>query len=271
MDSLWIAIAIFMALGSVVGFMAGLLGIGGGLIVVPALLYLLPKMGVEHAYVPIIAIATSLANMILTSISAVSAHYRRDNIDWDIAKMLVPGVMLGAIFSGSIAALIPAELLQKIFAVFVILMAINMARPVKPSEGDLNMPSAISVFLLTMVIACLSGILGIGGAVILIPLLCFFGIRIQRAVGLSNLASLCVAVAGSAGYIIAGWNVSDLPTGTVGYVYLPALFGIALTSVLVAPLGVKAATTWPTKTLKKVFAVFLIFVGAELVINSFSG
>ncbi|RLV61703.1 sulfite exporter TauE/SafE family protein [Parashewanella curva] len=260
-----------MALGSVVGFMAGLLGIGGGLIVVPALFYLLPKLGVNADYVPLIAIATSLANMVLTTFSSVAAHHRRQNLDWNVAKVLVPGIFIGAMLSGSVASYIPAEAMKQFFAVFVILMAINMAKPIKAEANVRSLPSVPVLFVLMVVIAILCGLLGIGGGVIIVPLLCYFGQKMQRAVGLSSMAGFCVALAGSIGYIIAGWNVPDLPSGTMGYIYTPALIGIALTSTLVAPLGVKAAMTWPTPTLKKVFAVFLFFVGIELVISSFSG
>ncbi len=258
-----------MILGTLVGFMAGLLGIGGGLIVVPALLYLLPLVGIDEQYVLLLAIATSLANMVLTSMSAVAAHHRRNNISWDSAKVLVPGVIIGAISSGTIASLIPANHLQQLFAVFVIVMAVNMARPVKPKAQELCLPAKWKLFGITAVIAAISGMLGIGGGVMLVPLLCFFGFKMHRAVGLSSLMGLCVASAGSIGYVIAGWNVENLPEGTLGYIYLPALFGIAITSILIAPLGVKAAMTWPTATLKKVFSVFLVCIGLELVFSSF--
>ncbi len=258
-----------MLLGTLVGFLAGLLGIGGGLIVVPALLYLLPLVGIQEQFVMLLAIATSLANMVLTSTSAVAAHHRRNNISWSIAKIMVPGVIIGALSSGTLASLISANQLQQLFAVFVILMAINMARPVKPQEQALSLPVNWLLFIITTAIAMLSGMLGIGGGVMLVPLLCFFGLKMNRAVGLSSLMGLCVAMAGSIGYIIAGWNVENLPAGTLGYIYLPALFGIAFTSILVAPIGVKAAMTWPTSTLKKVFSVLLICIGLELVFSSF--
>ncbi|WP_425466810.1 sulfite exporter TauE/SafE family protein [Parashewanella tropica] len=271
MDSFWIAITVFMALGSLVGFMAGLLGIGGGLIVVPALFYLLPQMGVNADYVPLIAIATSLANMVLTTFSSVAAHHRRQNLDWGVAKVLVPGIFIGAVLSGSVASLIPAEAMKQFFAIFVILMAINMARPIKAEANQRSLPPPTILFGMMVLIAMLCGMLGIGGGVIIVPLLCYFGQKMQRAVGLSSMAGFCVALAGSIGYIVAGWNVTDLPSATIGYIYIPALVGIAITSTLVAPLGVKAAMTWPTPVLKKVFALFLFFVGIELVISSFSG
>ena len=257
-----------MMLGAAVGFMAGLLGIGGGLIVVPALMYMLPKVGIAPQFVPILAIATSLANMVLTTFSAAAAHHRRQNISWDVAKVLIPGILIGAIFSGTVASFIPADHMKKIFAVFVILMGLNMARPLKAEVHEKPLPNNYILFAITLVIALVSGILGIGGSVMLIPVLCYFGIQLHRAVSLASVAGMCIAFAGSIGYIIAGWNVTGLPTGTLGYIYLPALVGIAVTSTLVAPLGVKVATTWPTQKLKKVLVLFLIIVGLELLLSS---
>ena len=268
MENLLVIIAVCMVLGAFVGFMAGLLGIGGGLIVVPALMYMLPKVGIPPQFVPILAIATSLANMMLTTCSAAVAHHRRQNISWDIAKVLIPGILIGAIFSGTIASFIPAEHMKKIFAVFVILMGLNMARPLKAEVHDKPLPNKYLLFAIMVIIALVSGVLGIGGSVMLIPILCYFGVQLHRAVSLASVAGMCIAFAGSIGYIIAGWDVSGLPTGTLGYVYLPALVGIAVTSTLVAPLGVKVATTWPTKKLKLVLVVFLVVVGLELLLSS---
>ncbi len=268
MDNLFVIIAICMMLGAVVGFMAGLLGIGGGLIVVPALMYMLPKVGIPPQFVPILAIATSLANMVLTTFSAAAAHHRRKNIAWDVAKVLIPGVLTGAVFSGTVASFIPADQMKRIFAVFVILMGLNMARPVKTGVREKSLPGKYVLFTITAAVALISGILGIGGSVMLIPVLCYFGVQLHRAVSLASVAGMCIAFAGSIGYIIAGWSVKGLPAGTLGYIYLPALVGIAVTSTLVAPLGVKVAATWPTKKLKTALVVFLIIVGLELLLSS---
>ena len=139
-----------MVLGAIVGFMAGLLGIGGGLIVVPALMYMLPKVGIQAQHVPILAIATSLANMVLTTSSAVAAHHRRQNVSWDVAKVLIPGILIGAVFSGTVASFIPAEHMKNIFAIFVILMAINMARPIKAEAHLKTLPSQSVLFVITL-------------------------------------------------------------------------------------------------------------------------
>ena len=179
---------------------------------------------------------------------------------------MLPGFVLGAICSGFISELIEASFLQQIFAVFVILMAIQMAFPFRPSTNS-SMPSTMSLFLAAVVIAIIAGLMGIGGGVLLIPFLTWCGLQMRYAIGFSSATGLLIALFGSIGYTLAGWNVATLPEGTIGFIYLPALVGIATTSILIAPLGAKAATNWPTAKLKKIFAVFLAFVGLKLVLT----
>lgn len=264
MESLLWVFVICLGLGALVGFMAGLLGIGGGLIIVPALIYILPSVGVSSVQLPHIAIATSLAAIILTSLSSARAHHSRGNIPWPLFKPMLPGILLGALASGFIAELIPAERLQQIFALFVMLMAAQMAWPLKP-ESQQEMPKPQILFSVSVLIAMIAGLMGIGGGVLLVPFLTFFGLQMRFAVGFSSMTGLFIAVSGSVGYVIAGLDAGDLPQGTLGYVFVPALLGIVMTSMLVAPIGVKAASVWPTAVLKKVFAVFLFCIGLKLV------
>ncbi len=266
MDSLLTVFFICLALGSFVGFMAGLLGIGGGLIVVPALLYILPSVGIHSSQLPHIAIATSLAAIILTSISSARAHHQRGNVPWGLFRTMLPGIVLGALMSGFIAEQIPAATLKQGFAMFVILMAIQMAYPFK-AESDRALPHPVILFVVAVIIAVIAGLMGIGGGVLLVPFLTFFGLEMRKAVGFSAATGLLISLSGSLGYIIAGFNAPDLPNGTLGYVFLPALFGLVLTSIFMAPVGVKAASTWPTPVLKKIFAVFLFCVGLKLVLS----
>ena len=255
-----------LVLGAVIGFMAGLLGIGGGLIAVPALLHILPSVGIPAEHLPHVAIATSLAAIILTSLSSARAHNKRENIPWELFRSMLPGFVLGAICSGFISELIEASFLQQIFAVFVILMAIQMAFPFRPNSNR-SMPSTVSLFFAAAIIAIIAGLMGIGGGVLLIPFLTWCGLQMRYAIGFSSATGLLIALFGSIGYTLAGWNVATLPEGTIGFIYLPALVGIATTSILIAPLGAKAATNWPTAKLKKIFAVFLAFVGLKLVLT----
>lgn len=263
MDSILLVFSICLALGAVVGFLAGLLGIGGGLIIVPALLYLLPWVGIDSAQLTHVAIATSLASIILTSLSSARAHHKRGNIPWATVKLIMPGIIIGAIGSGFISEQIPSGALQQAFAVFVILMAIQMAYPFKPDTTK-TLPGPYVLFAVTSLVALIAGMMGIGGGVLLVPLLSYFGLAMRQAVGLSSATGFLIALSGSIGYVAAGYNAPSLPTGTLGYVYLPALVGIIISSMLVAPLGVKAASLWPTSVLKKIFALLLVVVGIKL-------
>ncbi|MBB1269826.1 sulfite exporter TauE/SafE family protein [Shewanella sp. SR44-3] len=256
--------AICLALGAVVGFLAGLLGIGGGLIIVPALLYLLPWVGIDSLQLTHVAIATSLASIILTSMSAASAHHKRANIPWPIFKTIMPGIIFGALMAGFISEQISSAALQQAFAIFVILMALQMAYPFKPKAGR-DLPNGWVLFGLSVVIALLAGMMGIGGGVLMVPMLSYFGLSMRQGVGLSSATGFLIALSGSLGYVVAGFDGTDLPDYSLGYIYLPALLGIVMTSMLIAPLGVKAASVWPTPVLKKLFALLLVLVGFKLI------
>ncbi|BAJ00895.1 conserved hypothetical protein [Shewanella violacea DSS12] len=253
-----------LLLGGVIGFMAGLLGIGGGIIAVPVLLYLLPWVGFDVGVLPHVAIATSLAAIILTSLSSARAHHKQGNIPWPLLKPILPGLILGSLSAGIISTFISADLLQTSFAVFVICMAAQMIFPFRLSEADKQMPSTPILFAVSTVIAIIAALMGIGGGVLLIPFLSWCGLQMRNAIGFSSVSGVFIALFGSASYVLSGWNVSGLPEWTLGYVYLPALLGIVITSVLMAPLGVKAASIWPTKILKRIFALLLIVVGLKL-------
>ncbi|MGL5148309.1 MAG: sulfite exporter TauE/SafE family protein [Plesiomonas shigelloides] len=262
---LWIVGCCIM-LGAFAGFMAGLLGIGGGLIIVPALLYLLPSAGFNAEVLPVVAIATSLSAIILTSISSARTHYIRGNLDTGLFKTMAPAVLAGALVSGFVAELLPAHLLKQVFAVFVILMAVQMAYPFNASSNR-TLPSNLALFIIVFMVAMCAGLMGIGGGVLLVPLLTFFGVAMRTAVGVSAGTGVLIALSGSVSYIIAGWDAMGMPEFTLGYVYLPALFGIVSTSMLTANLGAKAASRWPTGMLKKLFALLLSIIGLKLVMG----
>lgn len=266
MENLWIVFSICLALGALVGFLAGLLGIGGGLVIVPALLYLLPQVGVSSSQLTHVAIATSLSTIILTSLSSAWAHHKRGNIPWALFKPILPGIVIGALGAGFISEQISSDSLQQAFAIFVVMMAIQMAFPFKP-KADGEPPALWVMFVASTIIALVAGMMGIGGGVLLVPFLCYCGLQMKQAVGFSSATGFLIAIAGTSGYIMAGLNATDLPSGTIGYIYLPALFGIIISSMLVAPLGVKAASVWPTTVLRRIFAGLLVVVGVKLLLG----
>ena len=266
MDSLFLLFLSCLLLGGLIGFMAGLLGIGGGIVAVPVLLYLLPSVGFDAAVLPHVAIATSLAAIILTSMSSALAHHKQGNIPWPLLKSVLPGLILGSLSAGFISSFLSANLLQTSFAVFVICMAAQMIFPYRVSLVDKQMPSMPILFAVSAVIAIIAALMGIGGGVLLIPFLSWCGLQMRNAIGFSSASGVFIALFGSVSYVLSGWNVSGLPEWTLGYVYLPALLGIVMISVLIAPLGVKAASIWPTKILRRIFALLLILVGLKLAI-----
>ncbi|AZG74280.1 sulfite exporter TauE/SafE family protein [Shewanella livingstonensis] len=266
MDSLLQVFFICLALGSVVGFLAGLLGIGGGLIIVPALLYILPSVGIGSAQITHVAIATSLASIILTSMSSAVAHHKRGNIPWELFKPIFPGIVIGSLASAFVSEQIASDDLQQAFAIFVVLMAAQMAFPFKVKTGS-SLPSFVVLFIISSLIALIAGLMGIGGGVLLVPFLSYCGLQMRQAVGFSSATGMLIAVSGTIGYIIAGFDVPNLPEGSVGFIYLPALIGIIISSILCAPIGVKAASSWPTPVLKKIFAGLLVVVGLKLLLS----
>ncbi len=254
-----------LVLGAFIGFMAGLLGIGGGLIAVPVLLFLLPNVGIIPEHLTHVAIATSLGAIILTSLSSARAHHQRGNVPWPLLKVMLPGLMFGALSAGFISASLSADLLKQVFAIFVILMAIQMAFPFKSAEVERELPKANLMFIAAMAIAIIAALMGIGGGVLLVPFLCWCGLQMRSAIGFSSVSGAVIALFGSISYVMAGWGMQDLPEYTLGYIYLPALAGIVCSSMLTAPLGAKAASVWPTAILKKIFALLLVATGMKLV------
>ncbi|MGL1958923.1 MAG: sulfite exporter TauE/SafE family protein [Colwellia sp.] len=254
-----------IALGAVVGFLAGLLGIGGGLVVVPALVYLLPQLDLSHEVIMPMALATSLAAIVITSSSAAYAHHRNQNIPWKLAKPLMFFVAFGALLGAFIATFLSAEVLTNFFATAVFLLASYMLLAIR-SVSCREMPSNRILQLISTITGVIASLMGMAGGAILVPVLNYFGLPLRHCIGIATVCGVMVALFGSAGYIFTGLGNTHLPAWSLGYVYAPALVGIVLSSSLFAPVGVKFASKLPVKTLKKVFAVFLMFVAIKMLL-----
>lgn len=263
MSMLLIVFLSCIALGSIVGFLAGLLGIGGGLLIVPALVYLLPLLGVNSAIVMPIALATSLGAIVITSSSAAFAHHRHKNIDWALAKPLMVVVAIGALLGAFIADLLSSQTLTYFFAFMVMILALYMLLSIS-SVKDRLLPSTIFLQFISGLTGIIASLMGMAGGAILVPALTYFGLSMRKSIGIATVCGVMVALFGSLGYIITGLGHVNLPSWSFGYIYLPALVGIILSSALFAPLGVKYAAKLPVKTLKKFFAVFLILVAIKM-------
>lgn len=258
-------LSLLLALGAVVGVMAGLLGIGGGLIVVPALLFLLPMANIQPDIIMQIALATSLASIIVTSGSSALNHLKLGNVDMFVVKWLMPGVIVGGFVGSNIAEWIPAQYLPKVFGVIVLLLSIQMLLSIKATRQR-SMPSSITTMCCGAGIGVVSSLAGIGGGSLSVPFLNRHGVEMRKAVGSSSVCGCVIAISGMLGFILHGSAVENLPAYSVGYVYLPALIAITSTSMLTTRVGANLATRLPTPVLKKIFAVFLIFIAGTMLL-----
>ncbi|NOU50453.1 sulfite exporter TauE/SafE family protein [Pseudoalteromonas sp. JBTF-M23] len=256
-------------LGSGVGFLAGLLGIGGGLVIVPILSSILLHFAILPAeQVVIAAIATSLASILFTSTSSALAHHKNGNVPWSIAPWIMTGVALGALVSGFMAALLPEHVVRIIFAVTVLLIAIKMFLSSKNSAPkERTLPNKAVLTLFTTLTGGLSAMIGIGGGALLVPLLTFFSIDMKKAIGCASACGIVIALFGTIGYISAGSTQFNLADGFAGFVYLPALAGIVCTSWFTAPLGAKATHHLPVSSIKKIFAVLLVVMAVNMMMR----
>lgn len=256
----------FLALGSFVGVMAGLLGIGGGLIVVPALVsWLLPQVGVNDNIMMHVALGTSLATIILTSGASAFNHLKLGNVDLFVVKWLLPGVVIGGGVGSFIADAIPSQYLIKVFGIIVLMLALQMLISIKATKVY-PMPSQPVTLLSGSAIGVLSTLAGIGGGSLTVPFLSRHGVDMRKAIGSSSVCGCVIAIAGMGGFVLNGAQADGLPEYSLGYVYLPALFGIVATSMLTTRLGAKLASRLPTAVLKKIFALFLLFIACRMLL-----
>ncbi|MGL5250303.1 MAG: sulfite exporter TauE/SafE family protein [Enterovibrio sp.] len=264
--SLWI-IASYLGLGAVAGLLAGLLGIGGGILVVPTLAVVLPQAGIGHDLVMPLALATSLASIVFTSLSSSYSHYRLGNLDWPALKRLLPGVLLGAILGSLLAHKLPKELLTTIFGVIVLLLALQMALSLRFTNNR-PLPSWPACSSVGTVIGVVASLAGIGGGSLTVPYLNYHGVAMRKAIGTSSLCGMFLAFFGMSSFIAFGLKSTlPLPKFSVGYVYLPALVGIVSTSMITTRLGAKLASHLPTTTIKRLFALFLFAVGISMLLK----
>lgn len=263
---MFISILVYLGCGAIAGILAGLLGVGGGIVIVPMLLAVFPTQGIADQYVQHLALGTSLATIIITSISSSRAHHRRKAVHWDIVKNITPGILLGTFLGSLLASHMPTLFLKIFFICFLIFVASNMLSRYQPKPSR-NMPKFWGTSGVGTVIGLISSFVGIGGGTLSVPFMSFCNVPMHEAVGTSAAIGFPIALAGTIGYIVGGLNVAGLPEGTLGYVHLTALLGIAVASFCTAPLGAKLSHSLPTARLKQCFAVFLFIVAAKMLYN----
>ncbi len=264
-----LALAGLLLLGSMTGFLAGLFGIGGGMLMVPFMTLLLTAQKVPLEHVVHMAIATSLATIMFTSISSVRAHHARGSVHWGAVKTLAPGILVGSLIGAQVASALPMAPLAVLFAAFVGFSATQMLINRKPKPTR-ELPGATGMFGMGNVIGLLSSLVGAGGGFVSVPFMVWCNVTMQRAVGTSAALGFPIAAAGTAGYVIAGWRELGPPTWEfAGYVYLPALVAISATSVMTAPLGARVAHAIDVARLKRWFAGLLYLLAAYMLWKAF--
>jgi uncharacterized membrane protein YfcA len=263
-----IFIVSYLVLGAAAGLLAGMLGIGGGIIIVPMLIFIFSAQQLPAEMVPQLAVASSLGSIIFTSIAAMRAQAKRGAVDWQLFKQWTLALMAGGFCSGYIASWLSAIAMQRAIAVFLLIVATIMFSQWKP-KPERELPGPVGRTILGFGSGLASALAGIGGGNIIVPLLLFFNVAIVRAVATSSALGLPIALVGSAGYISAGMGEAQLPPGALGFVYLPATLGIAAMTLLTAPVGVAIAHRMPAHLLKRVFSLLLALVALRMLWTAF--
>ena len=269
MDNLLLLAVAMLATGCVAGIMAGLFGIGGGIVIVPVLEFSLGLVGVDPAIRMHVAVATSLATIIPTSISSARAHHQRQAVDMTIVKRWAVFVLIGALAGAWIASQVHSRVLAIVFATLALLVALKMI--LFPTSRNLteDVPRGPLVAVIPAAIGCLSSMMGIGGGTFSVMTLTMFNQPIHRAVGTAALLGLVISLPATIGFVVAGWNDIRVPPGSLGYVSLIGFALIAPATVLTAPLGAKMAHSFSEKKLSVLFGVFLVIAATRLFYGAF--
>ena len=257
----------FPLLGIVAGILAGLLGVGGGLVLVAALAWLLPSFGVPQEAAMHAALASSLASIVLTAASSAYAHHGRGGVLWPTVKWMVPGLLLGGWLGSGIAVKLDDQVLRWVVAGYCLLAAAQLlfGKPRAGVDGVVAPPSGLPMTLAGTGIGAMSAVVGIGGGSMTVPLLVWRGVAPVRAVGTSSACGVAIGLASAVGYAMHA-PAGALPHYSIGYVYLPAAVGVAIASVIAAPYGMRLAHRLSGLALKRVFAFFLMAVAVTLLV-----
>jgi len=255
--------AAYLALGAVAGFFAGLLGVGGGAIMVPVLALMFAAQGFPEAHLMHLALGTSMAAIVFTSISSLRAHHTHGAVRWPIVRAIAPGILLGTFAGAQLASAVPTRPLAIFFTAFMSYVAFQMLANVKPKPAR-QLPGRFGMFLVGNGIGAISALVAIGGGSLSVPFMTWCNVKMHHAIGTSAAIGLPIALAGTLGYLVGGIGASGLPQGSFGYIQLPALLACVAMSVLTAPLGARAAHRLPVATLKKVFAGVILLLLAKM-------
>jgi uncharacterized membrane protein YfcA len=256
----------YLGVGAIAGVLAGLLGVGGGLVIVPMLVFCFTRLGLDPASIMHLALGTSMASIMFTSVSSFWSHHKRGAVAWDAVRRIVPGILGGTFCGTFVASSLSTDWLKGFFAAFLAYVAVQMLRDKKPKPSR-ELPGLWGLSGVGAGIGLVSSLVGIGGGTLSVPFLIWCNLPGHRAIGTSAAIGFPIAIGGALGYLVNGWHDASLPPYAVGYIYGPALACIVAASVLTAPLGVRLAHRLPVARLKRVFAVLLIVVGVRMVLS----
>lgn len=264
-DFWWLS---YPLLGIVVGFLAGLLGVGGGSVMVPMLTTIFLAQGVPREQVVHMALGTSMAAIIFTSVSSLRAHHRRGAVNWEIVGQIAPGILAGTFFGTFVASRLDPVPLTVFFACFIVFAAIQMWGGIKPKPSR-ELPTRPGMSAVGLFIGLISALVAIGGGSLSVPFMVWCNVEARRAIGTSAAIGFPIAVAGTVGYLINGWADAGTGAYSFGYIHLPALVLVGGVSVLTAPLGAACAHRMPVATLRKIFAGILILLALKMLYSVF--
>jgi uncharacterized membrane protein YfcA len=254
---------VYLAIGTAVGFLAGLLGVGGGMITVPVLVFVFTAKSFPSEHLMHLSLATAMATIPFTSASSVRAHHVRGGVDWSVVVGMLPGLAAGALLGALVAGAIPSRPLAIFFAVFISYAAINMFRNVRP-KATRQLPGRLGLGVTGGVVSFLASFVAAGAAFMTIPFMTWCNVPMKRAIGTAAALGFPLALASTAGYVYAGWHAAGLPSGTLGFVYLPALVPVVVASMLTAPFGARFSHRLPVRRLRMAFGVLLLLLALHM-------
>lgn len=261
-------ILLCLLVGAVAGFFAGLFGIGGGLLIVPVLVYLLPMVGVPEPLLMSTALGTSFATIVITGFSSAQRHHKLGNVVWSAVKVLAPSIMLSVFICGFFIGKLDRDISSKLFACLVVYLAVKMVLSIKPKTNKTVKPlTTQSSIIGGILIGMASSAAGIGGGGFIVPFLNSRGIDMKKAIGSSAFCGMLLGTSGMFSFMLSGWGNAAMPEYSLGYIYFPAVLCITATSFFTSKLGATATSKLPVPTLKKGFALLLITIAVDMFIR----
>tara|TARA_B110000014_G_scaffold259099_1_gene246287 strand:- start:2967 stop:3779 length:813 start_codon:yes stop_codon:yes gene_type:complete len=261
-----IEIILYLLLGSISGILAGLFGIGGGIVIIPALFYIFGYLEISSLIIAHLVLGTSLGVIVFSSISSSLAHSRNLNVQWDLIKIVVPGIIIGSALGGVTASYLESETLKNLVSLFLIATALQMMFQFPPPDASPN-TNKVGPVLVGGFIGWLSGVFGIGGGIFSVPYFFHRGLGMKKSIGTSAVCGFPIAMAGSVSYMIVGFQDMELPEYTIGFVYLPAACVIGLVSMITAPIGANIAIGINQKALRRTFSLLIIIMALNLLLR----